>query len=275
MKNDNNIHIIQYGSGPEVWVGLHGWNGKAQTFDVLRNHIPAHVTFLSLDLPGYGESAAPSEWTLAAVAGQIDVALRRRIGDSPFSLLGSCGGAIVGLYVARAAGARLRRFVCLEPFAFLPWYLRLFMWPIVGWIFYWSSFGTRFGRALTNRAMAKHRHAQTDMLASFAGAPLIVPYRYLALFNQIEASDQFDDLPGRKTLICGERTFEAIHESIDTWHRVWPDADRLRIPQAGHLVLLEAPERLAHAVFAAEPPLSAQPPAQHSPSRKLPSERSL
>jgi pimeloyl-ACP methyl ester carboxylesterase len=247
--NDNGIHIVQYGNGPQVWVGLHGWNGTARTFDPLREHIPAQVTFLALDLPGYGESAAPTRWTLPAIGSQLDEAIRERIGNKPFSIIGSCGGAIVGLYVARAAGERLDRFVCLEPFAFLPWYLRLFMWPVIGWLFYWSSFGTRLGRAITNRAMARHRHDDTDMLAAFAQAPLMIPYRYLALFNQIEACSRFDDLPGRKTLMCGERTFGAIHESVETWSGVWQDADRLQIAGAGHLVLLEAPRGLAEALF--------------------------
>lgn len=248
-KSSEGVHIVDYGSGPEIWVGLHGWNGTARTFDAIAPYIPENVTFLSVDLPGYGRSEAPPVWDISEIGAQIDRAIVERIGEQSYSMIGSCGGAIVGLYVARAAGERLDDFVCLEPFAFLPWYLRIFMWPVLGWLFYWSSFGTPIGRAITNQAMAKHRNDETDMLASFGQGSLMIPYRYLQLFNTIEASYLFKELPGHKILVSGEHTFGAIRESVKEWNEVWPTADHIEIPGAGHLVLLEAPELFAEKLF--------------------------
>ncbi len=243
------VHILEYGNGPDIWVGLHGWNGSAETFDTIEAFIPENVTFLSVDLPGYGKSTVPPVWDISAIGAQIDRAVCERIGEQSYSMMGSCGGAIVGLYVARAADTRLDNFVCMEPFAFLPWYLRIFMWPVLGWLFYWSSFGTPIGRAITNRAMAKHRNEETNMLDSFSKGSLMIPYRYLVLFNQIKASSQFADLPGHKILVCGENTFGAIHESVEIWSQIWPEAESIKIPGAGHLVLLEAPAAVAEQVF--------------------------
>ena len=87
------------------------------------------------------------------------------------------------------------------------------------------------------------------MLASFGQGPLMIPYRYLQLFNTIEASHLFTELPDHKILVSGEHTFGAIRESLREWNEVWPTAEHIEIPGAGHLVLLEAPVTFAAKLF--------------------------
>ena len=158
----------------------------------------------------------------------------------------------MGLVVARRAPERVERFVFLEPFAYVPEYLRIFLKPIVGRLFYYSAFGNPVGRWITNAALRDHRHEDTDMMASFAQASLEVPLRYLHLFDGLDSAADFADLAMRKDLIFGARTFEAVRDAVEQWHTVWPEANLWPIEEAGHLLLDEVPDEVARLAFALE-----------------------
>ncbi|MFW6053835.1 MAG: alpha/beta fold hydrolase [Persicimonas sp.] len=241
---------VVHGHGDDVYVGLHGWNGSHQTFEPLADRVPTTARLISLDLPGYGQSTGPTRWNLEAIADQIVSTLDEEIGPhTPVSLVGSCSGGVVALFVARLLGARTQRFIFVEPFAFVPGYLRIFLKPAVGRLFYYSAFGNPIGRFITNAALAGHRGDDTDMTASFARGSLEVPLEYLHLFDGIDRAESFADLPGQIELVHGEHTFDAIRESVDIWSEVWPEAVVEQIEGAGHLLLTEAPERVAEWVF--------------------------
>ena len=242
------LYVRRYGEGERIFVGLHGWNGTHRTFAPLAPHLPDDTSILAVDLPGYGRSPTPAEWTLDAVADSLIAGLDAH-GVGRFSIVGSCSGAVVGLYLARTAGGRLQEFHLLEPFAFIPWYLRLLLVPILGRLFYRSSFGTRAGRWVTNAVLADQRDSETNMMEAFARTRIDVPYRYLQLFDRIESAEVFAGIPGRKFLVRAERTFDAVRDSVDRWEAAWPDATRVTIGGAGHLLIDEATEKLADALF--------------------------
>ncbi len=252
MTTHRPLASVTEGSRGEVFVGLHGWNGSCHTFDALGVRRPADRRFVSLDLPGYGRSPAPERWELEEVAAQVVATIDAAVGAAPVSLVGSCSGGVVGLFVAGLLGARLDRFIFLEPFAFVPDYLRVFLTPVVGRLFYYSAFGNPVGRRITNAALADHRGADTDMMASFGRGSLEVPLKYLHLFDDIGGPERFAALPGRIELVWGEHTFEAIRDSVQIWSRVWPNAQCVEIAGAGHLLLEEAPDQIAAHVFAPE-----------------------
>ncbi len=241
---------VVHGDGDDVFVGLHGWNGSHQTFETLADRVPTTARLISLDLPGYGQSTGPTRWNLEAIAAQVVSTLDEEIGpDTPVSLVGSCSGGVVALFVARRLGERTERFIFVEPFAFVPEYLRIFVKPVLGRLFYYSAFGNPIGRFITNTALAGHRGDDTDMTASFAKGSLEVPLKYLHLFDGIDRAESFADLPGQIELVHGEHTFDAIRESVDIWSEVWPEAVVEEIEGAGHLLLTEAPDAVAEWVF--------------------------
>ncbi len=244
----SDLHSVRYGDGPRVFVGLHGWNGGSGIFASLEPHLPSDVSILAFGLPGYGDSPAPEEWSLPAVGRQIVDAIDER-GIDRFSILGNCSGAIIGLYVARTARRRIDEFLLVEPFAWVPSYLSIFLTPVVGSLFYWSAFGNPVGRAITNRALAGQRQESTDMLASFKRSPLWVPMRYLTLFDEAGKARDYADIPGEKRILRGDRTFEAVRESVEAWGATWPDAEVQILEGAGHLLLQEAPREAAAFLF--------------------------
>lgn len=239
----SDLFVRRHGDGDRVWVGLHGWNGTHRTFDPLVEHLPPDISLYAVDLPGYGKSPPPETWSLRAVGRDVERALRD-LGVEHCSLIGSCSGAVVGLSVARALGEDLDHFVLLEPFAFIPWYLSMLTAPVVGWWFYWLSFGTNIGRRIAESAMADNRTGETDLMASFARTDLAVPHRYLRLFGSLDRAEDFADLDGTKHLLYAEHTFGAVRRSVERWQSVWPEPESHRVRDAGHLLLEEAPRRV-------------------------------
>jgi pimeloyl-ACP methyl ester carboxylesterase len=239
------LHTKEIGGGDRTYIALHGWNGTVDTFDPLASYLPEDIRVIAVDLPGYGRSSAPSSWELPAVGEQIIDTLDNN-GIGTFDILASCSGAFPGFFAARQAGeSRIGRFVWLEPFAYIPWYLRLFLLPAVGWGTYWLTFGTSLGRRLTNAALADQRQSGTNMLATFERSPLDVPYRYLSLFDRLPAAAHFSDVPGEKRLVHGDTTFRAVRDSVQQWREVWPSASAATIDDAGHLPIEEAPASVA------------------------------
>lgn len=237
----NDVGVWPRCDGSEDWVGLHGWNGTRRTFDPLLEHLSAEIAFHAVDLPGYGASARPGEWRLRSI-GEAVVDALRDAGLGRCSLIGSCSGGVVGLFVAEALGDDLEHFVWLEPFAYVPWYLSVLTLPVVGRLFYSFSFGTTVGRRTANAVLADED--EPDLMASFADTDLDVPYRYLQLFGRLDAPEQFESLSGTKHLVYADRTFDAVRTSVRRWASVWPDAATECVDGAGHLLIEEAPSRI-------------------------------
>jgi pimeloyl-ACP methyl ester carboxylesterase len=238
----------RYGSGPRTVVGLHGWAGDHRTFEPLQDCRPDSVSFWALDLPGYGQSPAPAVWTLDAVAEQVASALRN-LELNRFTLVGNCSGAIVGLHLARKMRGRIDRLVMIDPFAYMPWYFKLFLRGQFGRRAYEATFASRLGRALTNRALQHKRTADSHLTSSFAAVNHETVYRYLQMLDENSNYRQFADVEVPITLIHGERTFAAVKRSIDLWTILWPQAERFELQGAGHLPIEETPQKLASLIF--------------------------
>lgn len=242
-----NVFVKRWGDGPRLYVGLHGWNGSHLTFQPLVPHMPDDVTLLAVDLPGYGESAPPRRWTGPAIASQIAESLVPHL-DGPVTVVGNCSGTALGAYLARRLEDYLKALYLLEPFAFVPWYLRLLLTPMAGRLFYRSAFGTRTGRAIANFFLAEKQDEETDMMAPFADNPIDIPYRYLALFDRLDPPTTFADLDGDKYVVEASDNFRAVEQSVAIWEEVWPAATRIRL-DAGHLVIEEATADVAENLF--------------------------
>lgn len=240
--------VKRYGTGPRAIVGLHGWSGTYQTFEPLVRYLPADTSLYCFDLPGYGAAPSPTEWTLAALAEAVEVAIAQ-VPASRFTLLGNCSGALLGLESAPRWAGRLERLVMLDPFAFVPWYFRLFLEWSWGKYAYYSAFANPLGRWLTNLSLARHRTTETDLTASFQRVNHTVSFRYLQLLAALGSIERFRALRVPTDIVYGARSFQAIKQSVRLWQQLWPHARAWELAEAGHLPLLEATEALSRIVF--------------------------
>jgi pimeloyl-ACP methyl ester carboxylesterase len=241
------MRVECYGSGSRVYFGLHGWSGDHATFAPLAAYLPAGAALYSADLPGYGRSPAPRSWELAAITDEIADAIAAA--GAPITVIGNCSGAVFALLAAERMAGSIERLILIDPFAYLPWYFKIFLDKRIGRYAYYSTFANPLGRLLTNLSLSRHRAADTNLTESFVSVDHEVSYRYLALMGELDDVFRFSRLRLPVDLIYGARTFGAIKKSIALWLDVWPHARRHELAGAGHLPIQEATRQLSEIVF--------------------------
>ncbi|HKP12088.1 MAG TPA: alpha/beta fold hydrolase [Blastocatellia bacterium] len=251
MTHGAMMHVERYGTGERVFFGLHGWGGDHTTFAPLAADLPADVTLYAADLPGYGRSPAPRDWSIEAIADELVDAVNATPAPR-LTVIGNCSGAIVGLAAAEALSPRVERFVLIDAFAFVPWYFKIFAAGAFGKAAYYSTFANPFGRWLTNRSLARRRTAQSDLTRSFGEVNHATALRHLALLAEIKSVTRFAGLRVPVDLAYGERTFRAVKQSVAIWLSLWPQARATELRGAGHLPIEEATAQLADIIFNCE-----------------------
>ncbi len=241
------MHVHRYGTGPDVFLGLHGWSGSHLTYTPIVPFLPSEATFYSADLPGYGASPRPATWTGEAVGEEIAAQIRH-LDAERITLVGNCAGGIFGLVAASLVPERVCRIVLIDPFAFLPWYFKVFVHPHYGRIAYRSTFANPMGRWLTNASLRNHRTNDAHLTDSFKEIDHEVSLGYLAMLDVMGSISQFATLEADIDIIYGQRTFTAVKESVVQWRALWPKARQWQLA-AGHLPIEEAPAALAAIVF--------------------------
>ncbi|MFB6262442.1 MAG: alpha/beta fold hydrolase [Bradymonadaceae bacterium] len=244
IRPSGETFVRSWGQGSRECVGLHGWNGSHHTFEPLVPHLPDEFHLHAPDLPGYGRTPPPACWSLEGIATRVAEALAPRL-ENPVTLIGNCSGAAISLFVADELETEVEQFVLVDPFAYVPWYLRLFLMPVAGPLAYRATFDTTLGRRLTDLALADKRDEGTELLASFADTPSRVPLRYLHLLADLDFPPPPADHPADKLLLEAEHTFDAVRTSVQMWRSIWPRAARRRLAGGGHLLLEEVPAAIA------------------------------
>ena len=250
------MYVEKYGEGPRHLLGLHGWSGDHRTFEPLVPYLPAGVTLYAPDLPGCGQSPPPAEWRLTVITEEL-ASLVRGLAPAPLVVIGNCSGAILGLCLARRLREQrdqglLERLVLIDPFAYWPWYFRVFSSETVGRYAYGVSFGNPIGRRLINLALAGKRRRNTDLTEGLSAVSPAVALTYLRMLREIRSPAEFAELDLPIQVLHGERTFGAVRRSLARFQSQWPQLECRVIPGAGHLPLREAPQAVAESIFGGE-----------------------
>jgi pimeloyl-ACP methyl ester carboxylesterase len=235
-------------SGGRTFLGLHGWSGDHTTFAPLAPLAPAGTRLFAADLPGYGASPPPAQWSLDAVGDEIAATIEE-LASPALTLVGNCSGAILGLHAALQVPSRVERVVLIDPFAYMPWYFRIFLAGEFGRRAYRTTFASRIGRRVTNSALRGHRTGRTDLTASFGRTNHEVTQQHLRLLGGILDVSFLGDLRLPTDILYGERTFGAVRKSVAIWKRLWPHARTFELAGAGHLPLEEATTQVAEILF--------------------------
>jgi len=237
------IHIVEYGSGEQILVAIHGWGGDHRTFEPLTDYLSARWTLVLLDLPGYGNSPLVEPFSIEHVAEKVKLVIERY--PSPVQMIGSCSGAVVALEVAHQAPESVERIIALDLFAYMPWYFRLFTVGMVGELAYRLTFDSRLGRSILNRMLRSRRSEHTDLMGSFADKSSEVTLKYLSALASLGGPYRYHCLPVDVELVYGARTFRAVRKSVGLWKQVFPRLIIHQVEHAGHLIVDEAPREVA------------------------------
>jgi pimeloyl-ACP methyl ester carboxylesterase len=111
-------HVTRWrGTDPEPVFLLHGWADTGDTFQFLVDALPDHRSFVAPDLRGFGRSEWPADgYWFPDYFADLEALLDRLAPGTPVTLVGhSMGGNIATLY-AGIRPERVRRVVCIEGF---------------------------------------------------------------------------------------------------------------------------------------------------------------
>lgn len=113
-------HLRQGGQGSALLLLVHGTGASLHSFDALLPHLDPRLRWISVDLPGHGETSrpAPSQFTLPGMARAIGELLRV-LGLSPALAVGHSAGAAIVLRMALDGLIAPRAVVAING-AFLP-----------------------------------------------------------------------------------------------------------------------------------------------------------
>ncbi|MER3427542.1 MAG: hypothetical protein C4334_05490 [Pyrinomonas sp.] len=249
------MFVKRYGAGSRVIFGLHGWGSDHRVFLPLARRVPRGFALHGADLPGYGQSPAPASWSVETVVEEIVENIRRTEAEE-LTLVGHCSGAIFAYLATERLGAHVDRLVLLDPYAYVPWYFKIFLFGEIGKRAYFTSFANPIGRRVTNALLNLGVKTESDMTRSFAEVDHEATYRYLQMLGELEPKIVFKPLPSRIALVYGEHTFADVKRSIDFFARVWPEAERIELKRAAHLPLTEATEQLKGILYDETKPAS-------------------
>ena len=245
--------VRTYGTGPETFVGYHGWSGDHRSFAPLIAHMPSNVRLVAPDLPGFGESPAPSAWTFSAYLDHLD-ALLEALGHRHVTVIGNCAGAVLAMEQAIRRPNRFGRLVLIDPFAYVPWYFRVLTLPVVGRLFYRATFANPLGRCVTNGALKSKRTEQTHLTAAFDDVDHAHAFAYLRMLCTPRSYLRYGAIHHPVSLLFGERTFFAVRRSVELLGSMWSASRVAVLPRAGHLPIQESTCALAAEAFAVFPP---------------------
>lgn len=240
-------YVKTWGTGTNVYLGIHGWGGGWDTFEPLARYLPENAVLYAIDLPGFGKTPSLAPWTedgmTAAILEVVDKI------DGEITLVGNCSGAIFGMLAALERPTRFKRLVLLEPFAFFPWYFRMLTWPVLGRFFYAMAFQNPMGRLITNLSLSSRRTVDTDLTESFASLNHDAVFAHLLLLKAVGSYTRFAPLNCPIDLIVGAVSFGAVRESVTRWMSVWKQAQVQVLDEGAHLPLQEATHRVAEITF--------------------------
>lgn len=237
------MHIELFGEGEHHVVALHGWGGDHRQFAPMAAKLPKGWRLWSADLPGYGRSLPPPVWSAWTIVDELldDMV---RLGVPSARVVGFCSGAILALLLAQQRPRFVKRLVLIDPFAYVPWYFRIFLWGVIGVHAYRASFSSAYGRRIITAVLRRVQSSNDDFLKAFERLDHNVTLRWLRMLRDLEPVSRFADVGVPITVVRGQHTFKAVRRSVEQFSRMWPSAEVKVLTGVGHLPLVRGAAQL-------------------------------
>ncbi len=260
------MNLVDQGSGPPVLM-VHGNPTWSFYFHSLIARLQTKYRCIAVDHLGCGLSDKPRGVALRLndhVQHLVQVIEELDLQNA--TLVAHDWGGAIGLGALLRCRQRLVRIVLLNtaafPPPFIPWRIRACRAPLVGRL---AVQGLNvFARAATRMATARPRGLPPDVCAG-----LLAPYdswsHRAAVYNFVADIPTGPHQPTWQTLAAIERELPSLcslprmliwgmrdwcfrPECLDRFLQYWPDAQVVRLPNAGHYVLLDDADAVGRAI---------------------------
>jgi len=257
------LHVVVRGSGPPV-VLVHGANGVHHDFPAeLIDALAERHTVLAIDRPGHGHSEVlPGRVGLAAHAAAVAAVLRERCSE-PAVIVGHSYGTVVALRAALAEPALVHALVALTPVFATDarnqrWSQLSSLGPVAALAVWAGALPIALAVSPSVRRDAWHPATPPSAFAASRAFPLRPAQMLVAaddlrrLGSDLEALRA--DLPSLRvplTILAGERDrVTPWHTHALLMHDAVAGSTLVRLPECGHWLLRQQPERVAQAIEA-------------------------
>lgn len=232
-------------SGPENANGsvetvilLHGWGVDSTTVEPLRAHLAATCRAISLDLPGFGGTEAPSTpWSVFEYGDFVEAFIRELALDNPILLGHSFGGRLSIILGARGVGKKL---ILTDAAGILPkrsyqYYFRVYSYKLVKKLCTWKPL-----RPYKERILKKWIRANPS--SDYAQAQGVMRQIFVKVVNQ-DLQPLLQKIQAPTLLLWGERDTATPLSDGKLMEQLIPDAGLVVFEGAGHYPFLEQPGR--------------------------------
>ena len=165
------------------------------------------------------------------------------------TLIGFCSGIGPALMLAALEPDRINRVVMIDPFAFVPWYFRLFLYGEFGRHAYATTFQTRAGRKITDWVLKRMQTSDADFTNAFVNLDHDVTMRYLQMLNRVDIHKRFKNLTMDMDILYGEHTFGAVRQAVEIYRSLLPQVKLKELRGVGHLPMIKGARQLAAFIF--------------------------
>ncbi len=227
---------------PPPIVFLHGAGGNALLWGRVLQHLPGRAA-VALDLPGHGRSTGPGSTTIAGYRRTV-LAAADALGLQALIVAGHSMGGAIALDMALEAPERVRALVLMSVTA------RLYVAPAL------------LEQLVQDPAKARQWIVETGYgpetlaQARALGAKQLAAVRPEVLHGDFVACSVFDartrlsEVRAPALVLCGAEDRLTPPKYVAALQEGLPKARLELIPAAGHMLPLECPERVAHAILA-------------------------
>jgi len=229
---------------------IHGMVGHVGFWDGVLPHLRSGRRVLALDLRGHGASEPPQDgdYSPAACAGDV-LAVLDALALPRVALVGHSYGTLVALAAAATAPERAERVILADPpgdLNHLPTAVRDEYLTALAGDRYQASVEATFTEALEGGAPST-RDIVLGRLAATPRDRLLGMSESLFAFDAIDAIDRYQAHPGARVA--------AVLAPANAWpysvHVLRPAIAATVVPDTGHWLLLDAPDRFGAALSAA------------------------
>lgn len=246
--NDIRLFVHEQGQGEPALVFLHFYGGSSRTWQPVIDQLPARYRCLAYDQRGWGQSGKPATGYGIPELAADATALLAQLGLGSYVLVGHSMGGKVAQLLASQQPAGLKGLVLVAPSPATPTY-----WPEPAFqqlLHAYDTPETAYGaltHTLTHRPLpaAVQQRTVEDMLRHVEASRVAWP----TVAMRQDVSAQLSCINVSILVIASE------YDQVDPVEHLQaellpllPGAELVVVPDAGHLVMLEAPAAVAYLI---------------------------
>jgi len=235
----NKITYDIYGSGKPI-ICIHGWleNRKCFRYQSYKNFLKDYKV-IALDLPGFGGSSEPKEFSFEEITKLID-GFAEELKLESFDILGQCMGTDFALDYAIRYPQKVSKVILVEPMIYFPWWFKTLLIPKINKRLIKAFIDYKMLSGLMNkyrpiRGFRRDLHRMKNLQKVNVNSAL----QYVKLLRSYSRYNQEERIRQIRTdvvIVSGGKTFRQVKKSIKTLKKIFNDVNHIEDKEKNHFI---------------------------------------